>query len=160
MTQAICIVGYSGSGKTTLIEKLVPALKEKGYRIGTIKHSRHDVANDKPGKDSYRHKAAGALAVILAGPRRINLVKEMDDPSPSDLLPYLDDMDLVLIEGFKHAPYPKILVVSRAAGPMEAIRLTQVAALVGPPVEGADLPCFDRDDIRRLAEFIEERFLN
>ncbi len=159
MTQAICIIGYSGSGKTTLIEKLVPALKKMGYRIGTIKHSRHDISNDKPGKDSYRHKAAGAQAVILAGPHRINLVREMDDPSPSDLLPYLDDMDLVLIEGFKHSPYPKILVTTQSAVTMDTIQFAGIAAIVGTAVEGSDLPCFDRDDIEKLAQFIQERFL-
>ncbi len=159
MVKAVCIIGYSGSGKTTLIEKLIPLLKKRGYRIGTIKHSRHDISNDKPGKDSYRHKSAGAEAVILAGPHRINLVKEMEDPALSDLLPFLDDMDLVLIEGFKHSPYPKILVIPEAASTIETVKFTGLTAIVGPPLEGSDLPCFDRDHIDKLAEFIEKQFL-
>ncbi len=159
MTPAICIVGYSGSGKTTLIEKLIVLLRKKGYRIGTIKHSRHDIENDKPGKDSWRHKAAGAETVVLAGPGQINLVKKIEDSGPAEILPYMQDLDLVIIEGFKNSPYPKILVVPPESPAPQTIQTTMLAAMVGVGLESSDVPCFDRDNVQELATFIERRFL-
>lgn len=109
--------GYSGSGKTTLIEQLLPLLRADGLRVAVIKQSHHDVEVDTPGKDSWRHRQAGAHEVLLTSPRRWMLVHELDaepEPDLSAHLARLSPCDLVLVEGFRHAELPK-LEVWRAA---------------------------------------------
>ena len=96
MTQIICIVGRSQSGKTTLIEKLIPVLKNRGYRIGTIKHSHHIFDFDKSGKDSWRHKDAGAETVIIASPGKIAMVKNDHQGTLESLQHYFSDLDLLM----------------------------------------------------------------
>ena len=160
MPQVICIVGRSQSGKTTLIEKLIPVLSNKGYRIGTIKHSHHIFDFDKSGKDSWRHKDAGAEAVIIASPGKIAMVKNDDHGTLESLLDYFSDLDLVITEGYKGAHQPKIEVV-RAARHDDAL-LRQDSHLVAV-VTDADLkieqPVFGLEDIDNLADFIEEQYL-
>jgi molybdopterin-guanine dinucleotide biosynthesis protein B len=109
--------GYSGSGKTTLIERLLPRLVADGLRVSVLKQSHHDIDLDTPGKDSWRHRQAGAHEVLLAAPARWMLVHEQRDTEPPDLgtlLASLSPCDLVLVEGFRHAPLAK-LEVHRAA---------------------------------------------
>lgn len=113
----VCIVGYSGSGKTTLVVRLVSCLARRGLRVGTIKHDRHGFQIDHPGKDSYRHKEAGAAASVISSPTQIALVADTDhDRTPEELLTMLPDMDIVLAEGFKRAPLPKIEVFRPETG--------------------------------------------
>ena len=107
----VCIVGYSGSGKTTLMVNLITRLTRRGLRVGTIKHDVHGFQMDQPGKDSFRHKAAGAATTIISSPHQMAMVTDVDhDHAPQDLLPMLATMDIVLAEGFKRAPLPKIEV--------------------------------------------------
>ena len=160
MPQIICIVGRSQSGKTTLIEKLIPVLKHKGYRIGTIKHSHHIFDFDKSGKDSWRHKDAGADAVIIASPGKIAMVKNDQQGTLESLLEYFGDLDLVITEGYKGAHQPKIEVV-RAARHDDAL-LRQDSHLVAVVTDSnfkIDLPVFGLEDIDHLADFIEENYL-
>jgi molybdopterin-guanine dinucleotide biosynthesis protein B len=160
MPQVICIVGRSQSGKTTLIEKLIPVLRNKGYRIGTIKHSHHIFDFDKSGKDSWRHKDAGAEAVIIASPGKIAMVKNDHQGTLDSLVEYFSDLDLVITEGYKGARKPKIEVV-RAARHDDAL-LREDSHLVAV-VTDADLkieqPVFGLEDIDNLADFIEEQYL-
>ena len=110
-TPVVCIVGFSGAGKTTVTVGLVAALKQRGLRVGTIKHDVHGFEIDRPGKDSWRHKQAGASTTIISSPAQIGLVKDVDhDHHPLELLPLLGEMDIVLVEGFKQADLPKIEV--------------------------------------------------
>ena len=107
----VCIVGFSGAGKTTVTVGLVAALKQRGLRVGTIKHDVHGFEMDRPGKDSWRHKQAGASATIISSPAQIGLVMDVDhDQHPLELVPLLGEMDIVLVEGFKRADLPKIEV--------------------------------------------------
>lgn len=104
---------FSGSGKTTLLEQVIPRLKAKGIKLALVKHSHHDFELDKPGKDSYRLRKSGADQVLLASQYRRALVIEGDgktEPDLLDLLQHLDrrELDLVLVEGFRHEPIPKI----------------------------------------------------
>ena len=111
------IAGYSGSGKTTLIEKLLPLLNAAGLKVSIVKQSHHDIEVDKPGKDSWRHRQAGAFETLLTSPHRWMLVGELrGEPEPclEDHLARLSPCDLVLVEGYKHAALPK-LEVWRAA---------------------------------------------
>ena len=116
----VCIVGYSGAGKTTLMVNLIAGLTRCGLRVGTIKHDAHGFQMDHPGKDSFRHKAAGAATSIISSPHQLAMVTDVDhDHAPQDLLPMLGTMDIVLAEGFKRAPLPKIEVfrVETGKGP-------------------------------------------
>jgi molybdopterin-guanine dinucleotide biosynthesis protein B len=160
MPQVICIVGRSQSGKTTLIEKLIPVLKNKGYRIGTIKHSHHIFDFDKSGKDSWRHKDAGAEAVIIASPGKIAMVKNDDRGTLESLLDYFGDLDLVITEGYKGARQAKIEVVRAARHDDVLLREDGhlVAVVTDAEVE-LDLPVFGLEDIDNLAEFIEDKYL-
>jgi len=160
MPQVICIVGRSQSGKTTLIEKLIPVLKNKGYRIGTIKHSHHIFDFDKSGKDSWRHKDAGADAVIVASPGKIAMVKNDHLGSLESLLDYFSDLDLVITEGYKGAHQPKIEVVRAARNDDALLRQDNhlVAVVTDADLE-IKLPVFGLEDIDNLADFIEEQYL-
>ncbi len=103
--------GYSGSGKTTLVEQLVARLRLAGHRVSVVKHAHHDFDIDQPGKDSHRHRAAGAYEVVIASNRRMAKIREYDveaDPGPHQLIAELSDADWVLVEGFKHADLLKI----------------------------------------------------
>ena len=110
MPPVITFVGHSNSGKTTLIERLIPELKRRGYRVGTIKHAHHGFSMDQEGKDTHRHRIAGADMVLAASPDQIALVKTVSDPALDSLLPYFQDMDILLVEGYKREKKPKIEV--------------------------------------------------
>lgn len=159
MPVILSIVGKSGSGKTTLIEKLVPELKSRGMRIGTIKHSAHKIEMDKPGKDSWRHKQAGADTVLVVAPQTIAMVKSMPSPKLDGLEKYIDDLDLVLTEGFKSGPMPKIEVFRRAAHEEPLCRGDdQLIALVTDTAIDLDVPAFGLNDVAQLADLIEARY--
>jgi molybdopterin-guanine dinucleotide biosynthesis adapter protein len=107
------VVGWSGSGKTTLITALIPLLRERGVSVSTVKHAHHGFEPDQPGKDSHRHREAGAREVLVASSRRWALIHELgsaDEPPLDALLARLAPVDLVLVEGFKSFPYPKLEV--------------------------------------------------
>lgn len=106
------VVGWSGSGKTTLVEAILPRLRGRGLRASTIKHAHAGFDMDRPGKDSYRHREAGAEEVLVASPTRWVLLHEVSDAEPAlpDLLARLAPVDLVLVEGFKAHPFPKLEV--------------------------------------------------
>lgn len=114
------ITGYSGAGKTTLLEKLIPALKAHGQRVSVIKHTHHEFDIDKPGKDSWRHRKAGAHEVLVVSDLRWALMRELEtpaDPDWHDLLHRLDaSVDWVLVEGFKHGDLPKLEIWRPEAG--------------------------------------------
>lgn len=156
------IAGYSGSGKTTLIEALLPELRRRGLSVSVIKQSHHDIAMDTPGKDSWRHRAAGAQEVILTTPHRFMLVHELGgapEPGLDDLAARLAPCDLVLAEGFRHAALPKIEVWRTANGkPWLHPADPQVIAIASDaPAPAPTPPRFDLDDPKGLAAFIVER---
>ena len=111
--------GYSGAGKTTLVEQLIPLLRADGLRISVVKHAHHAFDVDKPGKDSWRHRQAGAYEVLVASSRRLAKMREYEheaEPVLADLLAELGACDWALVEGFRHAALPKIEVWRAAAG--------------------------------------------
>lgn len=160
MPPIISIVGKSKSGKTTLIEKLIPELKRRGYKIGTIKHTFHNVEFDKKGKDSWRHKNSGAETVIVASPGRIAMVRDDNCESLDCLEMYFQDMDLVITEGFKKENRPKIEIV-RAATKKEPLCLdndNRIALVTDTDID-LEVPRFGLEDIEKLADLIEKRYL-
>ena len=111
--------GFSGSGKTTLVEQLISRLRLAGQRVSVIKHAHHDFDIDQPGKDSHRHREAGAFEVLIASDRRLARIREYErqaDPTVHQLLAEIYEVDWVLVEGFKHADVPKLEVWRAATG--------------------------------------------
>jgi len=118
--KVLCFAGYSGSGKTQLIESLIPALRQRGARVSVIKHAHHGFDIDQPGKDSHRHRQAGATEVLLASDQRLALMREFERPgalSVHQLLAELgQEVDWVLVEGFKDVDLPKLEIWREAIG--------------------------------------------
>lgn len=116
--QVLGIIGWSGSGKTTLLAALIPLLRARGLSVSTIKHAHHGFDMDRPGKDTYRHRAAGAHEVLVATGQRWALLHEVDGPEPllPELLAHMAPVDLVLVEGFKTHEFPKLEVHRPALG--------------------------------------------
>lgn len=158
MPSVICIVGKSDSGKTTLIEKLIPELKQRGFRVGTIKHSAHGFEIDQKGKDSWRHRQAGADTVAVLAPGQIAFTKRTDQSTLEDILGFFEDMDVIITEGFKRSNQAKIEIFRKGVHdhPLEGSNNNLVAYVTDAPLD-TDLPLFDLDDIRALADFIESR---
>ncbi|WP_159877115.1 molybdopterin-guanine dinucleotide biosynthesis protein B [Aquitalea denitrificans] len=152
------VAGYSGSGKTTLLEKVIPLLCAAGVDVAVIKHTHHDVDWDQPGKDSWRHREAGARQVLLAGARRRLLVETMPQGNDAPLATHvaaLRPCDLVLAEGFKHESHPRLEVYDPALGhaPL-CLHDPAVLALISDADVPVDLPRFRRDDADGVARFI------
>ncbi len=153
---------YSGTGKTTTLKKLLPHLTDAGLRIGMIKHSHHKVEIDKPGKDSYELRKAGASQMVLAAHQRWALMVEKTEPSEPVLQEMVDalhqdQLDLILVEGFRHERFPKIELhrpeMARPVLYAEDESIIAVATDGALPVETA-LPLLDINDIPALAGFI------
>ncbi|MBL4775501.1 MAG: molybdopterin-guanine dinucleotide biosynthesis protein B [Mariprofundus sp.] len=155
----LSIVGRSNSGKTTLLEKLIAELSHQGLRIGTIKHSHHQPDMDTPGKDSWRHKQAGAVTSLLVGPERMLMVNDVHAPLNPQLLAasYFADVDLLLVEGYASLAGSKIEVVrsQRSDELRNADDAGLIAVVSDVDVLDTALPVFGLDDVRGLAVFIQ-----
>lgn len=157
----ISVVGLSGTGKTTLLERLIPELTRRGFRVGTVKHHRHRFEMDRPGKDSWRHKHAGASVTIVSSPYHIGMIMDVDhDHRPDELAPLLCSVDIVLTEGYKQDHNPKIEVFRPKAGGGEPILKgdAHLVALVSDAKVDLDVPKFSTDDIEALADFLIDNF--
>ncbi|QPB41705.1 molybdopterin-guanine dinucleotide biosynthesis protein B [Rodentibacter haemolyticus] len=152
------ITGYSGSGKTTLLEKLIPELISRGIRVSVIKHSHHNTQVDKEGKDSWRMKEAGSAQVILAGDHRWAMMTETTTPVSLEYLMQQFDhhlTDLVLVEGFKQEPVPKILLHRQEMSkPLADIDENVLAIATDYPLE-TDRTLLNINHIPQIADFIE-----
>lgn len=156
----VTLVGKSGTGKTTFLEKLIPTLKEKGLRIGTIKHDVHGFELDQPGKDSWRHKQAGADTTIISSPKQIGMVRDVDhDHTVSELLSFFSNMDLVIVEGFKREKNPKIEII-RSEFSDEPICGSDenLIAVVSDKNLNLGVPRFELEDVQGLADFLIDFF--
>lgn len=154
------VAGWSGSGKTTLIEGILPLLRGHGLRVSTVKHAHHDFDVDTPGKDSWRHRKAGAAEVLVASGRRFALMGDWTDGPPplAELLARLAPVDLVLVEGFKSTDLPRIEVWRAALGkprlPDGPGRLLALAT-DSPPAASA-VPVLDLADLPAIAGFVRD----
>jgi molybdopterin-guanine dinucleotide biosynthesis adapter protein len=159
MALVLGLAGWSGSGKTTLLTRLIPALTARGLSVSTIKHAHHAFDIDTPGKDSWRHREAGAAEVLVSSAQRWALMHELRgarEATLDELLAKLAPVDLVLVEGFKREPHAKIEVWRRANGkpPLHPDDPTIVAVASDAPVPGLALPLLPLDDPERIADFI------
>jgi molybdopterin-guanine dinucleotide biosynthesis adapter protein len=158
--RAIGFAGWSGAGKTTLIVRLIPELNRRGLSVSTIKHAHHGFDVDQPGKDSYEHRAAGAREVVVVSANRLALMQELrgaPEPSLAELMQMLKPVDLVLVEGFKGDPLPKIEVLRAATGkPRLHPEDRDIVALIGDSsaeLRGR-LPHASIDDIGAAADLV------
>lgn len=157
------LTGWSGSGKTSLLVRLIPALVSRGITVSTVKHAHKGFDIDHPGKDSHRHREAGATEVLVGSPRRWALVHEIRDDEPEwtldGLLPKLSPVDLVIIEGFKRDPHPKIEVWRPETGkPLIAGDDPSVVAVASDgAVPDVSVPVLDLNDTDAIATFIIEQ---
>ncbi|MEQ8195271.1 MAG: molybdopterin-guanine dinucleotide biosynthesis protein B [Rhodospirillales bacterium] len=153
------LVGWSGSGKTTLMVKLLPELIGRGLSVSTMKHTHHDVDIDRPGKDSYEHRRAGAREVMLASGSRWSLVHELgaeSEPDLDSLVARMTPVDLLLVEGFKRQGHDKIEIHRPVLG-QEFLYLQDeniVAIASDAPVRDVSLPVLDLHDVSGIGEFI------
>lgn len=163
----VSISAKSGTGKTTLVVKLIAELKQRGYRVGVVKHNAHDFDIDHEGKDSWRFTQAGADTMLLTCGEKLAIVKRHaeygEPPVEESIRRYVDDVDIVLTEGFKKNAFPKIEVHRQVCGNRLLYRddsydPTLIAVASDVPLQ-VDVPVFDLDDATAICDFIENRFL-
>ena len=153
------LAGWSGSGKTTLMTELIPEFVARGITVSTIKHAHHAFDVDQPGKDSWRHRQAGASEVMIVSERRWALMHELrgaPEPSLDELVPRMTPVDLLLVEGFKHHPHPKIEIHRPALGkpPLHPDDRYIVAVACDEELPGLALPWLPLGDPTAIASFI------
>ncbi len=152
------LAGYSGSGKTTLLERLVPALITRGLSVSVIKHAHHDFDIDRPGKDSFRHRQAGACEVLIASGHRWALMHELRgeaEPTLGELLTRLSPVDLVLVEGFKFDPLPKLEIHRPALGkPLLHPHDPHIVGVASDAPLATRLPLLSLDDAAAITDFV------
>jgi molybdopterin-guanine dinucleotide biosynthesis protein B len=150
--------GYSGSGKTTLIEQLIPIFTARGITVSLIKHAHHTFEVDQPGKDSYRHRKAGCAEVLVTSSRRWALVHELRDapePTLAEQLQRMSPCDLLLVEGYKHEPIPKLEVYRAEIGePLIHPQDENVVAIATDMRLNTTLPQFDLNAPDAIADFV------
>jgi molybdopterin-guanine dinucleotide biosynthesis adapter protein len=154
----IGLAGWSGSGKTTLLTKLIPRLTARGLAVSTVKHAHHAFDLDQPGKDSHSHRLAGATEVLVGSASRWALVHELRgaaEPTLRDLLGKLAPVDLVIVEGYKREPHPK-LEIHRAAirKPLLQPGDPHIVAIASDEVVAAAVPVVSLDDVEAIADII------
>ncbi len=159
-TPLVAIVGNSGTGKTTLITRLIPELKRRGFRVGTIKHDVHGFEIDRPGKDSWRHKDAGANMVMISSPYQMAMVRDVDhDSKLEELEPCFSGVDIILAEGFKNSGVPKLEVFREEVQNRPVCgNDKKLLGLIADAHTDLDVPHFPTDDIRGIADFLVTYF--
>jgi len=156
----VCFVGRSNSGKTTLIERLILELTGEGYRVATIKHAGHGFDLDTEGKDSWRHKRAGASQVVILSKRSLAMFTDVAEELPVEEIRdrFINkDIDLIIAEGWKSQGYPKVVVVREEMQEVDVSLEGLIAVASIKPID-VDVPWFDRDDVQGLAKVITMRF--
>lgn len=158
----VSIVGKSEAGKTTLVEGLISELRARGYCIGTIKHNVHGFEIDHEGKDSWRHKQAGANIVAISSPKKVAVVKDVETEETIGGLAskYFQDVDIILTEGYKKEQMPKIEIFRSQVHDAPLCKGNEhLVALVSDIDLDMGVPRFELDDIKSLGDFVEKRFL-
>lgn len=161
MIRVLSVVGKRDCGKTTLLEGLIPELKSRGYRVGTIKHDVHGFEIDHEGKDTYKHFHAGADSVVIASDGKVALIKRLSSPLSLDELVqrYFDGADIVITEGYKAQDKPKIEVFRSTIHdkPLCTDEDNRIAIVTDVPLDD-EVPQFDHGDWARIGDFVESYF--
>ena len=161
MPPVVSIVGKSKAGKTTLVERLVAELKGRGYRVATVKHSTHSFEMDHQGKDSWRHTQAGSDAVVISSPKKLALIRAQDhDATIEEILGLIGpEYDIVITEGFKKGPAPKIEVHRRGLEGGLICSPEELLAIVTDEPLQAGVLRFSPQDVEAIADLIEQRLI-
>lgn len=157
----ISVVGKSDSGKTTFMEKLLAELKKRGYRVGTVKHDVHGFEIDHPGKDTWRHRRAGADAVVISSPSQMAMIRQVDrEQSLDEIAAMVTGVDLIITEGYKRQDKPKIEVFrsEKHDEPLCSQDDRVFAVAVDKPME-FPVPTFDWNDASGICDLVEDLFL-
>ena len=154
---AVSIIGWSGAGKTTLITRLVPELRARGLRVGVVKHSAHPHPLHPEGRDTALHARAGAALVVFATPEGVQVSLPSPPARLSALLErFAGHVDLVLVEGWKQGPLPKLEVWREGLGPLLAAERRDVLAVVGEAEVPEGMTCFGPEDVQGIATFLQQ----
>ena len=153
------VTGWKNSGKTGLVERLIGDFISRGLSVSTVKHAHHTFDVDHPGRDSYRHRAAGAKEVLLVSKNRWAIMHELrdeDEPELSEILKKVEKVDLVIIEGFKRDRHPKIEAFREETGTSAIARKDEsiVAVAADTPLTDLKIPVFDLNNTSEIADFI------
>ena len=161
-TPVICVVGRSKVGKTSFLEKLIPELKGRGYRVATVKRHAHPGFDiDYPGKDTWRHAQAGSDHVIIAAPDKVASIRRVSqEPALDELLDAIDDVDIILTEGYKRSSKPKIEILRAARHRQPLCAPAELFALVSDFSSPFNVPRFNLGDAAGVADLIEAKFLS
>jgi molybdopterin-guanine dinucleotide biosynthesis protein B len=160
----IGLAGWSGSGKTTLVTAVIPVLVRRGLKVATVKHAHHEFDTDQPGKDSWRHRQAGACEVAIVSSRRWAIIHELrEEPEPplGEVLAKLSPVDLVIVEGFKRHAHPKLEIYRALVGKplLHPDDDCIVAVATDAPLPQADVPVLMLDDIEGIATVLQTEAL-
>lgn len=158
-TPVISLVGKSGVGKTTALERLIREIKRRGYRIGTVKHDTHGFEVDRPGKDSWRHAQAGSDAVVISGPSKMALIRQLDGEMPlDDIVRLMGDLDLVITEGYKRGDKPKIEVTRLERGTELLCEAGELIGIMADYPVAMAVPQFALEDAAGVVDLLEELY--
>jgi molybdopterin-guanine dinucleotide biosynthesis protein B len=156
----ISMVGKSGVGKTTALELIIREIKQRGYRLGTVKHDTHGFEVDKPGKDSWRHSQAGSDAVVISGPRKMALIRQLDrELALDEIVALMGDVDLVITEGYKSGDKPKIEVTRRARGTGLLCTPDELIGIMADYPVDMPVPQFALEDAAGIVDLLEKLYL-
>ncbi|MBC9783204.1 molybdopterin-guanine dinucleotide biosynthesis protein B [Heliobacterium chlorum] len=156
----LSVVGTSDSGKTTLLEKLLPELKKRGYRVATIKHDVHGFDIDQPGKDTWRHAQAGSDIVVISSPTKVAMIEKLQkELSLDEIVAKIQGVDLILTEGFKRGDKPKIEVYRSGHRPDLLCSPEELIAVASDTPFDIGVPCVDINDAVSLVDLIEDKYL-
>ena len=161
MTKVVGIVGWKDVGKTFFVTEIINLLVKKGYKVGTIKHAHHNFDIDKPGTDSFKHRQSGANEVIISSSKRWAKIienKNKNEKKLNELFKEFNDIDVVIVEGFKKENHPKIEIISKNSKIVNN-EIKNVVAIVADHKLNSNLPSFLRNDVESLTEFIIDKFL-
>jgi molybdopterin-guanine dinucleotide biosynthesis protein B len=156
----VSLVGKSGVGKTTALERILRELKRRGHRVGTIKHDTHGFEIDKPGKDTWRHAQAGSDAVVISGPRKMALIRQLDrELAVDEVVPLMGPVDLVITEGYKRGDKPKIEVTRQERGTDLLCRAEELIAIMTDYAVDMPVPQFALDDAAGVVDLLEKLYV-
>jgi molybdopterin-guanine dinucleotide biosynthesis adapter protein len=156
----VAVIGHSGSGKTTFLERLIPELTRRGLKVGSIKHDVHGFEMDKPGKDSWRHKHAGASTTVISSPYQIGMIMDVEyDHRPDELLSLFTGMDIILTEGYKRSNIPKLEIFRAETTPEPLCKNDEkLMALITDEHIDLNVPVFSTRAVEKVADFLIEQF--
>lgn len=156
----ISMVGKSGVGKTTALELVIREIKRRRYRVGTVKHDTHGFEVDKPGKDSWRHARAGSDAVVISGPRKMALIRQVDEELTLDeIVEQIGEVDLVITEGYKQSDKPKIEITRFERGTELLCQVEDLIAIMADYPVDMPVPQFALDDAVGVVDLLENLYL-